>query len=304
MRTIFPRRPALLIVLIFFVALTGGALGQARLKVVSWKVESGDSDPQTLTQRVRAFQGVDLWGFSKVQGDAVAAALEAAAEHGENANFDRVLGTTRGGDRLLVVFNSGRFQKVAHFELSEINIEGRVRAPLVAHFREAPAGREFLFMVNHLYRRSPEGRHEQARLLNSWARAQTLPVVAVGDYNFGWSVTNGDNDHVLGYDRLTRGGVFAWARPQTLVRSQCSFDSVLDFVFTAGGASGWQGSSEILAVPGDCPDDAERSDHRPVQAVFTMQDAGSPPPLLLRAQILERLESLEAEVRRLNDLVN
>jgi hypothetical protein len=43
--------------------------------------------------------------------------------------------------------------------------------PLVAHFRFKPAGAKFLFMVNHLYRSKAERRHEQARLLNEWARS-------------------------------------------------------------------------------------------------------------------------------------
>jgi len=74
----------------------------------------------------------------------------------------------------------------------DINVGGNVRAPLVAQLRLKPAGPEFLFMVNHLYRSNTEWRHEQARLLNAWARSQTLPVIAVGDYNFDWDVSNGD----------------------------------------------------------------------------------------------------------------
>jgi hypothetical protein len=35
-------------------------------------------------------------------------------------------------------------------------------------------------------------------MLNGWARIQTLPVIAVGDYNFDWSVTNGEAGHERG----------------------------------------------------------------------------------------------------------
>jgi endonuclease/exonuclease/phosphatase family metal-dependent hydrolase len=79
----------------------------------------------------------------------------------------------------------------------------------VAHFRLKPAGPELLFMVNHLYRGNADGRHEQARLLNAWAREQTIPVIAVGDYNFDWDVTTGETVHDQGYDLLTAEGVFA-----------------------------------------------------------------------------------------------
>jgi hypothetical protein len=45
-----------------------------------------------------------------------------------------------------------------------------------------------------------------------------------------------DTVHDRGYDLLTAEGVFAWGRPPLLIRTQCSFDSVLDFVFVAGVA--------------------------------------------------------------------
>jgi endonuclease/exonuclease/phosphatase family metal-dependent hydrolase len=187
---------------------TGAGWGQT-LRVVGFNVESGGARPDVVDDLVRAAQGVDLWGFSEVQDDAWGMLFEQAAEDGEAADFQRILGTTGGGDRLLIVYNGDRLDLVRQFELTDINIKGRVRAPLVAHFRLKPAGSEFLFMVNHFYRSNAEGRHEQARLLNAWARQQTLPVIAVGDYNFDWDVTNGETMHDQGYDLLTAEGVFA-----------------------------------------------------------------------------------------------
>jgi hypothetical protein len=40
--------------------------------------------------------------------------------------------------------------------------------------------------------------HEQARLLNAWARQQTLPAIAVGAFNIDWAVINGDTVHDFG----------------------------------------------------------------------------------------------------------
>jgi hypothetical protein len=171
-------------------------LGWAQaLRVVGFNVESGGARPDVVDDLVRAAQGVDLWGFSEVQDDTWGMLFEQPAEDGEAADFQRILGITGGGDRLLIVYNGDRLDLVRQFELTDINIKGRVRAPLVAHFRLKPAGSEFLFMVNHLYRSNAEGRHEQARLLNAWAREQTIPVIAVGDYNFDWGVTNGETMH-------------------------------------------------------------------------------------------------------------
>ena len=160
-----------------------GASQAETLRVVGFNVESGGADPTVVDDIVARLQDVDLWGFSEVQNASWAQLFEVAAEDGEAADFVQLLGTTGGGDRLLIVYDADRFELVQQFELEHINPENRVRAPLVAHLKLKATGEEFLFMVNHLFRTNNEARHEQARLLNAWAREQTLPVIAVGDYN-------------------------------------------------------------------------------------------------------------------------
>lgn len=283
-----------------------------RLVVVSWNVESGDANPTVLAQRIRAFQGVDLWGLSEVEGNTWMNAFEPAAEDGESADFRRILGTTGGSDRLAILFNASRFDLVGQNELANININGSFRAPLVAHLRNRATGGEFLFMVNHLARGNAAARHQQGTLLNTWARQQTLPVVAVGDYNFDWDVPNGDANHDTGFDNMTRDDVFAWTRPPApLARTQCSEGtgssggSVLDFVFTAGAAQSWTGSSTIERETGDCPDPGtQRSDHRPVRAEFRMT-AGQVPPANVptRAELLQKIQQLEQQVRELRQMI-
>jgi hypothetical protein len=144
--------------------------GQA-LRVVGFNVESGGAQPDVVDDLIAAAQGVDLWGFSEVQDTIWATMFAQAAADGETGTFASILGTTGGGDRLLIIYHQERFDLVQSFELPDINVGGSVRAPLVAQFRLKPAGREFLFMVNHLYRSNTERRHEQARLLNAWARS-------------------------------------------------------------------------------------------------------------------------------------
>lgn len=301
-----------LTLLLSTLALLAGAPAHAqdeRLTVVSWNVESGDANATVLARRIRDYQGVDLWGLSEVESNAWLSLFETAAEDGENADFRRVLGTTGGGDRLAILYNADRFELVRSFELADINIGGRVRAPLIAQLRLRTTGDELLFMVNHLYRGSSEGRHQQARMLNAWAAQQTPPVVAVGDYNFDWSVTAGETDHDLGFDRLTEGGVFVWVRPATLVRTQCSEGSsgsggsVLDFVFVANAARTWQATSTIDTAPGDCPDPGnQQSDHRPVRAEFSLR-AVPPSPAPTREELLRRIEALEQQLRELRALI-
>lgn len=239
--------------------------------VVSWNTELNDADLDAIGERIAAFEGVDLWGLNEVTRASDQAPLEAAAEVGEGVDYQSVLGTTGGQDRLLAIYNSARFTLVAWWEEHAINTTGTARAPLVLQLRDRASGKEFLLMVNHLYRSRDEERHKQAALLNTWAAEQTLPAIAVGDYNFDWALTGETYD--LGYDLLTHDSKFVWLAPPTLVTTQCSgwpcqYNSVLDFVFVAGAAQTWRAEATIIVTPNDFPDSAATSDHRPVLARF------------------------------------
>ncbi|MCC6458047.1 MAG: endonuclease/exonuclease/phosphatase family protein [Caldilineaceae bacterium] len=267
------------------------------LTIMSWNVESGGSDAVTIAGEIAAFEGVDLWGLSEVNGDDDALLYETGAEVGEGATFARITGTTGGADRLVALYDDDRFDLLGSSELDEINVGGNVRASLVVTLEESASGVQFLFMVNHLYRSNEAARHTQATLLNEWAAAQSLPVIATGDYNFDWDVST--EAHDLGYDLMTTDGVWEWLKPATLTTTQCSgwpcaFNSVLDFVFVAGSARDWQATSEIIVCQDDFPDDMTTSDHRPVRAVFDVPVRGQDisvsyifVPLLVRQPELE-----------------
>jgi hypothetical protein len=243
------------------------------LRVVGFNVQSGNSDAGAVADHVASVRGEALWGFSEVENESWASTLAVAAGHDEDGDFDWVLGTTGWQIRLAIAYDTERLELIETWELHAINPGGTGRAPLVAHIRLRSNGRELLFVVNHLWRSESWSRQEQAGLLNEWAQAQTLPVIAVGDYNFDWDVDNGDSDHDWGYDLLTADGVFVWVRPETLVKTQCSsyWDSVLDFVFVSGEATTWDGASEILFPdPHYCDDTDVTSDHRPVAATLTV----------------------------------
>lgn len=259
---------------LFVVSFASFVEAQSEFQVVSWNVESGGARPSHIAREVRDdFEGVELWGLSEVGGDGDAARYEVAAEEGEGINMERIVGTTGGSDRLVVLYDAGRFQLVESFELDHINVSGTVRAPLVAKLRDQVSGRTLLFMVNHLYRGSSAGRHEQAALLNTWATEQTSMVIAVGDYNFDWHYENGDTDHDEGFDHMVANGVWEWVRPAALFPTQSSTEeSVLDFVFWSGSAqvrAGWSAQSSIYVRDGDFSNVRLRSDHRPVKASFS-----------------------------------
>lgn len=270
------------------------------LTVVSWNVESGGSDDQNIRQRIGSFQGVDVWGLSEVFSPSSASTFEAGAEDGEDANFEKIVGTTGGADRLAILFNAERFRLVRSQELTHIN-QGGHRAPLVAELQEISSNKNFFFMVNHLARGNADLRRRQATQLNEWVRTQTIPVIAVGDYNFDWEVVGGDQDHDLGYDNMTNANAWTWVRPATLIKSQCSpnFNSVLDFIFVNTPAQGWSGTSRIIVEPNDCDPSPLTSDHRPVVGTFSM--GGSPQPT--KAQLLQKIEEIERQINLLKDTI-
>jgi len=287
--------------ILLLITLSGSA---QTLTIVAWNIESGKSTNNAVGNRIKEFQGVDVWGMSEVLNDTALSAVELAAEDGENADFKRVLGSTGGADRLGIVYNANRFSEVRRDNLTDIG-SGNQRAPLFAELRENATGKKFIFMVNHLARGDNALRHEQGRKLSAWVQQQTLPVIAVGDFNFDWRVIGGDGNHDRGYDLMTAGGFWAWVRPATLVRSQCAanFDSVLDFVFVNQAARAWNGRTEILVKAGDCPsdytNDLENPDHRPVRAVFNM--SGNPAPN--RDDILRKIEDLERQLQELKTTI-
>ncbi|HHP7244571.1 MAG TPA: endonuclease/exonuclease/phosphatase family protein [Elainellaceae cyanobacterium] len=248
------------------------------LTVASFNVESGGANPRVIADRhVAPVNGVDIWGFSEVQNSSWLDVLETGTEIDEGSDFKSILGTTGGGDRLAIVYNSRLLQPVNYEEIEALSFQGRVRAALVAHFRLRATGEEFLFMVNHLYRSEEESRHQQAQYLHQWVSTQTLPIVAVGDYNFDFDVAEGSQGkRDQGFDILTQGGAFVWIQPNPLIATICSdrYNSILDFIFVANGAIDWAvESSEILftdSVSSYCPDDDTTSDHRPIVATFQL----------------------------------
>jgi hypothetical protein len=246
------------------------------LTVVGYNVESGDANPAVLAEQyIGPLEGADVWGFSEVQNAEWLRLLEAGAEAGEGADFRSILGQSGGGDRLAIVYDSSLLQLVASEELEALSFGGRVRAALIAHFQVRANGQEFLFVVNHLYRSQEDLRHEQAQMLNVWAQSQSLPIVAVGDYNFDFDVVDGDSgDRDRGFNLLIENNVFQWVRPTPLVKTHCSdrYNSILDFTFVGNQAQTWmvKESTVLFATPDStyCPDDDIKSDHRPVSTTF------------------------------------
>jgi endonuclease/exonuclease/phosphatase family metal-dependent hydrolase len=282
----------------------------AEITIVSWNVESGGADPAVAATRIAEMDGVDIWGFCEVQDATWAQTFKTAAAVGEPGTFESILGTTGGTDKLLILYDTTQFTKLQDFE---IDWQDRPwctpsmtpRSPLVVKLKHNGTGKEFFFMVNHLYRGNgiDPRRLDQATVLNQWAAGQNLPVIAVGDYNFDYDLDPGQQaqNYDKGLGNMCANGTFTWLIPNPLVKTEdSSYNSILDFVFLANCAGSITGTSAVLQKPGDFPDDSSTSDHRPVQAILSIGDGTGPS---LKEQILKRIAQMEQELAELKVLV-
>jgi hypothetical protein len=147
-----------------------------------------------------------------------------------------------------------------------------------------------------------QSKYPKTHRLNEWGKAQTLPVIACVDYNFDWSVTNCEQSHDVGFDKMTSGEAWTWARPATLIKSQCNpnFDSVLDFVFVNTAARSLAWTSVILQAANGCGNAAPNPDHRPLRAEFEL---GAVAPAPTRTELFQRIEAIERQIQELRTLI-
>lgn len=284
------------LVVVAAVALTATAAeAQKRVLVLSWNVESGDNSSNTIAKQLAAFEGFDIIGLTEVRASNAAKYTEAAgsgegARNSDDADFQSVLSSSGGGDRMMIIWDNKRFQRVGNVtEMDKFNdgttthtlSTGNHRKPMFCKFRirttSGGPNIEFLFMVNHLARGNNQLRRKQATGLRAWAKAQTLPVIAVGDWNFDYSIDDGTGN--VAFDNLMKKTadnkrIWTWVRPRRLYQTQLSprFHSVLDFVFTANLPEKWKADSWIRTDVTPAKDDADNSDHRPLVARFLISN--------------------------------
>ena len=243
-------------------------------EVVSWNIQSDGSKKDTIAKQLtdKDITGetwgsdVELWGFSEVKNVSTAFAIKHAL--GKD-HYWFILGETGGADKLMAIFNTEKFELLDYFELHSVNFTGTYRAPLVLHLRHKQSGKDFYFMVNHLARTNANVRRAQVKKLVSWIAEQTIPIIAVGDYNFDYRIDGGYGNQ--SYKMFMKKGVMQWKHPENMLMTQCAkkYNSILDFIFTRDIAGIRHKKSKIISWQGDCPDDQNTSDHRPIIGYFT-----------------------------------
>jgi hypothetical protein len=273
-------RPAQIIVGFFAVLLAITVAAAGELRLIAWNVESGGADPETVSEDITDLDGYDVWGLSEVDQDDAEMYAEAAAE-GEWNNVEYVLGTTGGNDRLLIMWNPAKVRMIEALELMEFRAQTG-RAPLVVKLQELPNGPQFWFMLNHLHRGSPAKRMEQTLGVRGWMSEQTTPVFAMGDWNYDYAIPNGPGNPA--FNAMSEAVDLRWIRPPEFVRTQSSFNSVLDMLWINQEALAWNPRSKIIQRSTDFQPVQLRSDHRPVDAKFNtnplLADGTSPAALM------------------------
>ena len=259
--------------------ISGVAFAQShKFTAISWNVASGRADLQMSALRVAGAQGVDLWGLCEVRNNEWAKTLVRAAGENEPGEFVGIVSATTGNDLSCIIYDRKQFDFIQAYEIKWFNrlwyYPGmQVRPPLVAHLRHLVSDQEFLFVVNRLYSCQIE---KQAGALNAWAQSQSLPIIAVGTYDFQYDPYTGPL-YPEGQKALlafVADGAFRWLAPANPIATfNWDREVIDDFVFFANTLGKLSGESQVIVEPGDFINNGLQSDHRPVQVVFSVSDA-------------------------------
>jgi endonuclease/exonuclease/phosphatase family metal-dependent hydrolase len=165
------------------------------LRILAWNVESDGNNPDVIVSQLHELSGYDIVGLTEVRASSIKKYVDALSASGNT--FLSINTATGGSDRIALAYNTKRLQLLSGYEMHRfgdwlLNSQGddgrwRHRSPLVGHFRDRESSVDFLVTVNHLARGDENIRRRQAAGLRKWAEAQSLPLIAIGDYNFDYN---------------------------------------------------------------------------------------------------------------------
>lgn len=245
------------------------------ISILAWNVESGGSDPLVIAQQLKELGTHDVVCLSEVEPGSFDLYKDAMG-----TNFTSINGRSGRSDRLQIIFNSEKFELLQTEELEsyrEFTLNnGSHRSPMYVRLQIRGTDKQFVVMTNHLARGNAELRKQQAIGLREWARDQSAPLIAIGDFNMDFDFrTERGND---AFPEMIRDNVWEWVRPNQLIDTNWADrnkdgiddypDSMLDFAFVAGPAKTWSPECVVVVRPDDFPDDETTSDHRPIKLML------------------------------------
>ena len=248
----------------------------SEIRILAWNVESGGNDPAVIASQLKnELRGYDIYALSEVAWQSTSIYADAVKESSQT-NALAFESESGGDDRLVFLINGDRFEVIGSEELDRFGDyrlnDGNHRSVMVFHLLDKTTGQDFKITNNHFARRDERLREEQASGLREWARVQTVPTIAVGDYNLDYDFVKHEGN--AQFATMLRDNVWKWVQPEEWIDTQWSGadvdrypDSMLDFAFVAGPAKEWDLSCRVIKRPEDFPDSDETSDHRPVELV-------------------------------------
>ena len=245
--------------------------------ILHWNVESGGNDPATIAKQLIALGRYNIIGLSEVAKPEI---YEQAISRNWPDRYGYIRGRSGRGDKLQILYDKIQFDHVGSAEMDEANgiklNDGNQRAPLYARLKDRSNDQELIVVLNHLARGDAEFRAQQAAGLREWARTKSVPIVAIGNYNFDYDFKTQKGNS--GFDAFLQDGVWKWIKPDPMIDTNWSDngnggdrypDSLLDFSFVAGAAKDWEAECRVIVRDGDFPDDEMTSDHRPIELILT-----------------------------------
>ena len=244
--------------------------GERILNLVAWNLESGDNSPQLIAKQLKDFVGCDIVALNECGRKNVPAYNTALG-----ANYQAFVSQTGRNDHLVILFDTKRFELLEKKEMASYRQHllnnGTHRSPIYVRLKERKTKLEFIFMTNHLARRSESLRRSQAAGLREWARDTRTPIVAMGDFNFDYNFRKRKGNE--SFSEFMKDSVWQWIKPNPLIDTNWSGhlkdsypDSMLDFVFVANGFKEVESKCSIIVRDGDFPDNRLTSDHRATMA--------------------------------------
>lgn len=273
-------------VLLLMVLLVSSSYAAPPIRILSWNVQSRGADTEVLADQLKWMEPYHIYALSEVRSKDLTRFTDAIG-HRQTALFHHVNTSTGGRSlRLEIIFDTRRLQLIETREIFAVrqtlmNDElWHHRSPLVAKFRDRVTKQSFLVVLNHLARGDADLRTRQAKGLREWASTVSLPIIAVGDYNFDYDFPTSKGN--AGFDEMLRDETWKWIKPMKLIDTNWADedgdgkddypDSMLDFVFVSGAAKKWAAACRVIVRRGDFPDDETTSDHRPVELIITPRD--------------------------------
>ena len=243
------------------------------LNVVSFNLEARGANIHVLANQLEHLsreKDVDIWFFTDIQPEWTDELANAVAI-GSEIEVDFI--PRKGGrdNRFLIVYDKERFEVLA-VDNPEIGRSFRKNTVSLVKFKERESGKSFMTLLQP-YSQSNYLPTYITEDLNAWAEQLNDPVVALGHFDFEWSISKGDTFLDRKYLEMVSGDIFKWVRPITLIPTNCERrDEISDFILTSGGANNWSAHAEIIQMGLNyCVDHRKNnhdSNHRPVYASF------------------------------------